>query len=161
MVIGSGGARRSTEAIPPEVAEKCFVEMVAQIQQFSARVQLAPESLNHRETDVGNDLHRLAKALHAVNVGYCADSYHILDERTHPDHTIEYRHSLPHRPAHVHCASGPRDVPSESDPEMIAFFDRLHELDYQDRVSLEVNWNDFDSQIGSALKSIQALSRRR
>ena len=140
MVLGSGGVRRAPEGMAD--AEARFVRLAADLDRFAQTLGLrvAPESLNPGETNVGNSLPDLARALAAEGAPFTADSYHALVEtRTlDADADLEFwREQVPLKPLHVHFAPFARNVPTGDEPSLRAFFARLDELGYDDRASLE------------------------
>lgn len=168
MVVGSGAARNAPEGVEIDDVNRRFVDIVAEIQEVARNfgIRIAPESLNRSETNVGNDLGRLAASLGARGVGYTADSYHVLFEWNEdspisgfpPD--SHWRAQLPTAPAHVHIADLPRNVPTASDPMVIGFADRLRELLYDGRISLECRRDDPASDLPRALRELELLFRR-
>ncbi len=166
-VIGSGAARKSSPPLTAGEANSKFVEIVGQIARLAPEygVPVAPESLQREETDVGNDLGRLARALRVVGVGYTADAFHVLKEwdfngreggRETPSQA-HWEDQLPFLPLHVHFAPLSRRPPTENDPILAAFVGRLRALGYAGRVSLECNWSDFAAEIGPALEASRRL----
>lgn len=166
-VIGSGAARRSAHGLSRYAANRRFVEIVGQIGEFSSEfgILVAPESLQREETDVGNDLGDLARALQRAQVGYTADSFHVLKEwdfegreggQASPSEAY-LAAQIPFRPLHVHFAPLSRQPPVADDPMLQAFVRRLRGLGYVERVSLECNWSDFAAEIGPALEATRRL----
>lgn len=141
MVVGSGGARRSTLEVPVEEAEERFLDVVAACQEMAGdALFLAPESLHRGETDVWNDSERIAHGLADRGLAFTADSYHILREweaEGRPDLEGWMRMQVPFRPWHVHLSDIRRLPPDPADPQMGAFVARLAELGYERTVSLE------------------------
>lgn len=151
MVIGSGGFRRAPEGVDPASALETFLRL-AEFAQHVGRplgVTVAPESLNHLETNVGNDLAELAIALRSVGVAYCLDTYHVLVE--HEGREVDWTEQIPFAPAHVHLGNRPRNVPSADDPHLRAAAARLHELGYQGLVSYEgsIKLEEFDETLSA------------
>lgn len=146
MVVGSGGARRSTPEVPIEEAEERFLDVVAACQEMAGdALVLAPESLHRGETDVWNDSGRLAARLAERGLAFTADSYHILREweaSGSPDLAAWMRERVPHRPWHVHLADIRRQPPDPDDPQMVLFAARIRELGYARTVSLECSVED-------------------
>lgn len=162
-VIGSGAARRAPAEVMREWAEGRFVELVGQMNAVAeaAGVKLAPESLCRDETDVGNDLAALALGLREVGVSYTADSFHILKEwdaerRVVPLATT-WVEQVPFAPAHVHLGPLLRDPPNADDPMLPGFFRRLKELGYDERISLEVTWEDFQREVAPAISAVRKM----
>lgn len=138
MVLGSGGVRYAPEGMID--AEERFVRLAADLDRFAQTrgLRVAPESLNPGETNVGNSLPDLARALAAEGTPYTADSYHALVETGSRDADLEFwREQVPFAPLHVHFAPFDRSVPQEGDATLRAFFARLRELGYYGRASLE------------------------
>ena len=130
MVVGSGGARRVPDG---EDGDARFADIVAELQLIADEydIRLAPESLNHTETNVGVKLAVLAQLLLDRGLHFTADSYHILKEDE------DFTQAIPVAPAHVHIANGPRLAPSPSDVELTPFVDRLRAVKYDGSISIE------------------------
>lgn len=142
MVLGSGGVRRAPEGMID--AEARFVDLAAELDRFAQTLGLrvAPESLNPGETNVGNSLPDLARALEAAGAPYTADSYHALVEQGVQDAGLEFwREQVPIVPLHVHFAPFDRSVPTGDEASLRSFFERLRELGYDGRASLECTRN--------------------
>ena len=138
MVLGSGGVRRAPEGTVD--ADRRFVAIAAELDRFARTLGLrvAPESLNPGETNVGNSLPELARALAAEGAPFTADSYHALVERDVRDADLDFwREQIPLAPLHAHFAPFDRSVPTPDDASLRAFFARLRELGYDGRASLE------------------------
>jgi sugar phosphate isomerase/epimerase len=166
MVIGSGGSRRAPDGVDMEVAEREFLLIAAAIGDHARPygITIAPESLNRSETNIGNDLGCLARGLQYAGVGYTADSYHVLyewhaDDPTDPYPSKEHwEDQIPFAPSHVHIADLPRYAPKPGDPMMQGFANRLLELKYDGRVSLEYRrGTDFEAELHRALLDLKVL----
>jgi sugar phosphate isomerase/epimerase len=109
---------------------------------------LAPESLERSESNVGVDCASFSRILKKHGVGYTADAYHLLKEweaegreggSNEPSKEF-WTNQLPHAPLHLHLAQlEGRRFPKPNDPMLTGFFNRLRELGYNERVSLECN----------------------
>jgi len=165
MVVGSGGSRRAPQGSNLAEMDAAFADVVANLQLIADGygIVMAPESLTRLETNVGNDLGRLARLLKERGIAYTADSFHVLKEwdLDHPgsdgpteQHWIE---QLPFAPAHIHIGDLPRDYPKSSDPMMQGFAKRLKELAYDGRISLECSLGELETGLPSALKELHAL----
>lgn len=140
MVLGSGGVRRAPEGMMD--AEARFVRLAAELDRFAQTLGLrvAPESLNATETNVGNSLPDLARALAEEGAPYTADAYHALVETGTENADLDFwREQMPFGPLHVHFAARDRSVPQPDDAALRAFFARLRELGYEGRASLEAH----------------------
>ena len=166
MVIGSGGARKAPDGTDLCIAENEFLLIAAAIQDHAKQysITIAPESLNRKETNIGNDLGRFASCLKFAGVGYTADSYHVLSEwkaedpRESAPSADYWADQIPFAPSHVHIANLPRFAPKPEDPMMQGFVHRLLELGYDGRVSLEYRRGDnFREEIWTALRDLHRL----
>jgi sugar phosphate isomerase/epimerase len=159
MVVGSGNARRAPYGVPSDVAESRFVEVAADLQTMAASygITIAPESLNRSETNVGNDLGTLARALRSDGVGYTADLYHILYEANADGHPANMGEHVPFVPTHVHLADLPRFAPEVDDSSVIAFAHRLRDLGYMARISLECQRPNPAEDLAKGLATMKAL----
>lgn len=162
-VVGSGGARKSPKGKSPEWAEAKFIGIITTLSQFAKGlgIRVAPESLNRSECDVFCKLSPLAAQLQNYGVGYTADSYHVLKEWDFDARPRsleeEFQKEVPHAPLHAHLGGLDRSPPCDQDPMILAFFKRLKMLDYDGRVSIEVNWDDFESQLPQALDATRRM----
>lgn len=170
MVVGSGGSRKApAPGMAVSQANREFVAIVGWIQSEAKQygLTIAPESLNRTETNVGNDLGWMASALAVQGAGYTADSFHVLYEwdagmregdpelfRPSEFYMIE---QIPIRPSHVHFGDLPRFYPKAFDPMMQSFCGRLIQLEYDERVSLECRWTNFEEELPKALAEARAL----
>jgi sugar phosphate isomerase/epimerase len=167
MVIGSGAARKSPKTRCADWAFMRFVEVVNQANEAALEegVSLAPESLNREETDVGNDLAQLAESLREVNIGFTADSYHVLKEWDFEGReggqeapSEEYwREKIPFAPTHVHLAPLDRQPPRSDDPMLLGFMRRLKESGYDSRISLECACREEDRDVPAAVEAMRTL----
>lgn len=144
MVIGSGRARQAPPGMSNEDREARFIDALIAISAVARTlgVQIAPESLNRQETNVGNSLAELAGRLKPLSIGYTADSYHVLaewafDRGAGTPPMQHWREEVPYSPTHVHIASADRTPPSPETLELRGFVRRLQELEYNGRVSIE------------------------
>jgi len=165
MVIGSGGSRRAPDGIDVDEANRGFVEVAGFVQDVAKRygIVVAPESLNRSETNVGNDLESLARALQARGVGYTADSYHVLYEWAAEGgegapSAEHWREQVPFLPSHVHVGDLPRNAPEPGDPMIEGFATRLRELGYDGRISLEARRRDeTDEELRRVLQNLRTI----
>lgn len=168
MVVGSGASRAAPDGCDPVRAEAEFIDVVAELQEIAEPfgIAIAPESLNREETNVGNDLGRLARALAERGLAFTADSYHVLKEwarivgpeapREGPSEAF-WREQIPRCPLHVHVGDLARNAPRADDPMMQGFARRLRELGYAGRVSLECRIGELPTGLPDALRQLRAL----
>jgi len=169
MVIGSGGSRSAPDGYDPLEAEAEFVEAAAAVQEIARPfgIVIAPESLTRLETNVGNDLGRLARTLRSKSVAYTADSFHVLKEwaldlggeSTPVEGPSEsyWRDQIPFAPAHIHIGDLPRNAPKADDPMMQGFARRIRELGYEARISLECRLGEIEEELPAALRELRRL----
>jgi sugar phosphate isomerase/epimerase len=155
MVVGSGFSRRAPEGYDPVRAEQDFVDVIDDCQAVADRfiIKLAPESLNHKETNVWNDLGQLARALDKVEVGYTVDTYHVLVEGQ--DHDLLGQ--IPFRPLHVHLGNLERTPPTEADTSVRAMVQHIIGLGYDARLTLEARHEWDLESLQTALAGMKAL----
>lgn len=151
-VIGSGGSRRAPFGTTVSRAARRFVEIAQDVSEIASAVGVvvAPEPLNRSETNVGNDLAWMSRALSVRGVAFTADSYHVLYEwdanmrERDPERLVPTTYYLadqiPFRPAHVHLSNLFREAGEPTDPMLRAFAGRLRELGFDGGVSLECRW---------------------
>ena len=155
MVIGSGGFRRAPEGVEPKSALETFIRLAEFAQHVGndLGITIAPESLNHLETNVGTDLAELAHVLKSVSVAYCLDTYHVLVE--HDGKSVDWTEQIPFLPAHVHLGNRPRNLPAPDDSSLMCAAARLKELGYSGLVSYEgsIKPDEFTSTL-SAMRAI-------
>jgi sugar phosphate isomerase/epimerase len=163
MVIGSGAARKAPDGFDIEEAEGAFLRIAAEIAEIAEPlgIVIAPESLNRSETNVGNDLGRLATELRTLQVAYTADSYHVISEwvfegNEAPVPIDHWRDQIPFLPAHVHIGGRDRVDPLPDDPDLQGFVKRLYELGYDGRLSLECRRRQGQG-LGQSLSDVKAL----
>jgi sugar phosphate isomerase/epimerase len=162
MVIGSGGPRNAPDGIDGDAG---FVTIVAEIEEIARPhgIHIAPESLNRSETNVGNDLRRLALDLHKRGVGYTADSYHVLYEWDANGRVQDleqvWKEQVPFAPTHVHVANLPRAGVDADDPMLQGFARRLRHLAYDKSVSLECSRGEGFDYV-KALATLESLFDR-
>ncbi|MDR3690657.1 MAG: TIM barrel protein [Fimbriimonas sp.] len=166
MVIGSGASRTSPAGVNLEWSEREFTLVAAAVAHHAKQygITIAPESLNRTETNVGNDLGCLARGLKAAGVGYTADSFHILYEwhanfpnEATPSQAV-WEDQMPLAPNHVHIADLPRFAPKPGDPMVEGFANRLLELGYDGRISLEYRRSDdFADELKRTLDGLRIL----
>lgn len=162
-VVGSGAARKAPEGKEPSWAQEEFVGLIAALKSHADKlgIAIAPESLNRSECDVGTRLRELSLELQERGVGYTADSYHVLKEWDYDSRprTLEeeMKREIPHAPLHAHLGGLDRTPPLSDDLMILSFFARLKELGYDGRVSIEVNWHDFETELQLALESTRMM----
>ena len=141
VVFGSGGARRIPEGFPREKAWLQLAEFSKRIADLAASVgiTIALEPLNTKECNIITSVAeggRLVEEVAHPHFKLLADYYHMLKENEGFDGLLQYGKYLYH--THFHPAFGSEAAPNEGDGlEYKLFFDKLKEVSYDGRVSLE------------------------
>lgn len=160
MVIGSGGARKAPAGYDLDAAEGDFIDAAATCAAVAKGygITIAPESLVPDETNVGNYLGDLARMLNHRGVAYTADSFHALNQPgASPGEAWFWESELPFAPVHVHLGTQMRTWKLLEAPEMTGFGDRLRALGYDERMSLECRWEDFEAELPLALEQVKGF----
>ncbi len=155
MVIGSGGVRKVEGDTPAAAGLEAFLRAAELAQMIASNygIQIAPESLNALETNVGIDLPDFIQDLATVGVGYTLDTYHVLVQED--GKAVDWAIQIPFAPIHVHLGGRRRDVPTADDPHLIAAAARLRDLGYNDRVSYEGSAKP--DEYGTVLAAMRSL----
>ncbi len=163
MVIGSGAARRSE--LEFEAAQEGFADAAGVVGEVARKygIVVAPESLKREETNVGNSMGDLARRLAERGVAFTADSHHLLRDWPHrsgqegaPSKAF-WREEIPVAPAHIHISNFARTWPVSEDPGMRGFAQRLYEVGYDGRISLECDWANWETEYPMALEDAKRL----
>lgn len=160
MVIGSGESRRSPAGYDLDAAEGDFLDSVAWCAAIGREhgVVISPESLVPLETNVGNYLGDLARMLHHRGIGYTADSYHVANQPgAVPAESWFWEEEMPLAPSHVHFSTHDRTWRVGEDSSLEGFVIRLRELGYDERVSLECRWGEFEKELEEALEQVRSV----
>ena len=156
--IGSGGARSAPEGMDRGQAEE---ELVALLQKLADRaadygVSLAVEPLRPEETNMINTIAdgiRIKRAVDRKNLGCLVDFFHAY---SNGEPLSELDRLRPGELIHVHLArpNPDRCAPREEDTDTLtAWRDKLREIGYDGRVTLECVWKpDFDTAAAEAAR---------
>lgn len=166
MVVGSGGARQIPEGHDVAACEADFVKIAGQMAKMAEPygIAIAVEPLNAKECNLGNDQGKLARALADQGCGYCVDTFHLLHwwaglTPMEPSPSKRFLNDqIPFLPVHVHLSDFPaRSWPKKEDVVVKACIDRLLELGYDGRMSLECSlaWPE---DLKPALEAMKALT---
>jgi sugar phosphate isomerase/epimerase len=112
------------------------------------------EPLNRGESNVLNDVEEgavLAQGAGHTRVRVLADLYHLVLEAEPMTHLLEASTWI----SHVHVADTHRRAPGQGSYPYQAFFSALHEIDYDERCSVECHWDDLPTECGPALEYLQ------
>ena len=158
VVFGSGGARRIPDGFSADEAQSQVDGFVALAGQIAGAhgITLALEPLNTKETNVVNSvregLEYVQRADHPF-VKLLADLYHIDEENEPLQNVVDAGNEL----VHTHTADTGRYYPGSGSYPHREFFEALRSIGYNDRMSVECRWNDFDSECIKALDFLRGL----
>ncbi len=158
VVFGSGGARTVPEGFPREEAWQQLVEFVSLAGQVAGThgITIAIEPLNSKESNIINSVAEaveLAKAADHPFVRVLADLYHIDEEKEPLEHILESGDYI----VHTHTADTGRFYPGSGSYPHREFFRNLRAVGYNDRMSVECRWNDFESECRKALEFLRGI----
>jgi|YNPNPStandDraft_1061719.scaffolds.fasta_scaffold16601_2 sugar phosphate isomerase/epimerase len=158
VVFGSGGARNVPEGFPMDEARQQIVEFVTLAGQIAGThgITIAIEPLNAKESNIINSvaegLEFVALADHPF-VRVLADLYHMDEEHEPLDHLVNAGNDL----VHTHTADTGRYYPGSGTYPHREFFEKLRSIGYNDRMSVECRWNDFETECAKALEFLRSL----
>ena len=159
--IGSGGARSVPEGMDPARVE---TELVALLQKLADRaadcgISLAVEPLRPEESNMINTIAdgiRIKRAADRKNLGCLVDFFHAWSngeplsalDALQPGELIHVHLA---RPDADRCSPGEKDIPA-----LTAWRDKLREIGYDGRVTLECVWKpDFDTALAASAGVMQ------
>ncbi|MCX8053064.1 MAG: sugar phosphate isomerase/epimerase [Armatimonadetes bacterium] len=158
VVFGSGGARNVPDGFPMEEAQDQIVEFLTLAGQIAGMhgLVVAIEPLNSKESNIINSvaqgLEFVRRADHPF-VKVLADLYHIDEEQEPLDHVVNAGNDL----VHTHTADTGRYYPGSGSYPHREFFERLRSIGYNDRMSVECKWDDFETECVKALEFLRKL----
>jgi sugar phosphate isomerase/epimerase len=156
IVFGSGGARAIPQGFPHEEAEKQLREFLDYCAEASERtgVVVAIEPLHRGECNFINLVSEgaeWARRLGHVGVRNLADTFHMERENEPLTAIVASADVL----AHTHTADTNRFAPGTGTYDHVAFFRALREANYDVRLSVECTWQDFHTELSTALKHLR------
>jgi len=154
IVFGSGGARRIPEGFTREEATEQFISLCKKLGPLAEeyKVTIVVEPLNTKETNMINSLKEGAEIVESVdhpNIRLLCDIYHMLQESESPDEIILFGKYIKH--CHI-AEKGTRAAPGTDSFDFTPYFKALKQIKYNGCISIEGNWDDFDSRAPSALQ---------
>ncbi len=156
VVFGSWESRMVPDGFDRSRARQQLTEHLRRWGDMAERagVTIVIESLNDTECNIVNTLDEGAELCRAVNhpsVKVHADLYHMARMNESPD-AVTSAGDLIH---HVHVADAPgRTAPTAGNDALEGYFRALGETGYDGRVSIECNWDDFDTQLPKAVRVV-------
>ena len=159
VVFGSGGARNIPEGWPESKGRQQILEFLSLCGSIAGQnsLTIAIEPLNRKESNVINSV---AEGMEFVElaarkeVKVLADLYHIDEESEPLEHVAAAGSSL----VHTHTADTGRYSPGTGTYDHVGFFHALKEAGYNDRMSIECRWNDFDAELKPSLDFLRSVA---
>lgn len=159
-VVGNGGARRIPDGMSREEGNAQFVTVLRQIGDEAAKVGItaAVEPLNSRESNYILSITEGVKVVEEANhpqVRLLADFYHMRMDNESMDAILRASGLL----THVHIANGQgRGYPLSPTEDCYGeFFERLHRIGYNGRVSIEASTQNMAEDAVRSLAMMKAL----
>lgn len=158
VVLGSGGARNVPDGFPMDEAREQLVEFVTLAGQIAGArgITIAIEPLNSRGCNIINSVREGMEFVRAADhpfVKVLADIYHMQEDNEPMEHIIEAANDL----VHVHTGDSGRYYPGSGTYPHREFFETLRSIGYNDRMSVECNWNDFASECKKAIEFLRGM----
>lgn len=161
VVFGSGGARNVPEGFDMNEGKDQIVEFVTLAGGIAGAhgITIAIEPLNKRETNIINSVAEgelfVQKAGHPF-VKVLADLYHIDEEKEPLDDVVDADGDL----VHTHTADTGRCYPGSGEYPHEEFFMVLRKIGYNERMSVECRWNDFETECRKALEFLREVDAK-
>lgn len=158
VVFGSGGARKVPEGFSAEEAKEQIVEFTTLAGQIAGThgITIAVEPLNTKDTNTINSVVEgveLVKKVDHPFVKVLADLYHMDEDKEPISHVADAGNEL----VHTHTADTGRFYPGSGSYPHREFFEALRSIGYNDRMSVECRFNDFDAECKKALEFLRGL----
>lgn len=158
VVFGSGGARRVPDGFPHEKARQQIVEFVRLAGEIGGKhgIEIAVEPLNPKETNIINSVVEGLALVREVDHPYVkvlADLYHMEESGEPVSVVIEAGSDL----VHTHTADTGRLFPGSGTYPNREFLEALRSIGYNDRMSVECRFNDFETECVRALEFLRSL----
>ena len=160
VVFGSSGARNIPPGYPYSYARKQIVELLGRIGDLADRHDLtvAVESLNRRESNIINTIAEalsFSREVHHPCIKLVCDYYHMMVENEDPKVILEAGEQI----RHVHISEPEkRGFPVEAKQSYHEHFQRLKDIGYQERVSIEAYTENFEADAVRSLELLRSLA---
>jgi sugar phosphate isomerase/epimerase len=152
IVFGSGGARSLPKGFPKEKGEEqiaAFLSMVTDIAE-QQNLTIVIEPLNKKESNVINSVPEAVewtKRINRKSLRALADFYHMEEENEPLTNVYEHKDFI----SHIHVADSNRFSPGTGTYPYTEFASYIQKANYDGRISIECNWQNFEEEIGQSL----------
>lgn len=158
VVFGSGGARRVPDGFPMDEARDQIVEFVTLAGKIAGAhgITIAIEPLNAKETNIINSVAEGMEIVRAADhpfVKVLADLYHIDEEHEPLQDVVDAGSDL----VHTHTADTGRLYPGSGSYPHRGFFEALRTIGYNDRMSVECVFKDFNAECRKTLEFLRRI----
>ena len=157
LVFGSGGARACPAGYSKDDAERQIGEHLAQWSGWAGEygVEIVLEPLRYEETNTLNTVTEAGKLVESIEQSgarLLADAYHMAYNHEDPADIVPWAALL----THVHVAEKQeRAAPGRYGEDFRPLFSVLHQIGYDQRVSIECNWQNLVGEVGLAIATLR------
>ncbi len=157
IVFGSGQARMCPPGYDQDEAVKQLGAYLAIWSEWARQhgVHIALEPLRYEETNTLNTITEggaLVTKHSNSGATLLIDTYHMACNGEKPTDILSWTSLI----SHVHVAEKQdRAAPGHYAEDLRPYFSALHEGDYDQRISIECNWQNFSDEVGPAIASVK------
>ena len=161
VVLGSSGAKNVPAGFSISKAWSQLTDLLRGIDRLAVEhdITVALEPLNKKESNIINTLQEaltLSREVNRKSIKVLSDFYHMTIEDENPEVILEAGNDI----RHVHFAEpAGRSFPRNVEKNYRSFFDKLKEIGYTARISIEAYTKDFEGEAPRALKVLQTLTQ--
>lgn len=158
VVFGSGAGRKVPDGFSVDEAKDQIVEFLTLAGQVGGAygITVAVEPLNYRENNMINTVQDGMEIVRRVAhpfVKLLVDLYHVQAQGASLSDIAVARGEI----VHAHTADTDRLYPGSGSYPNREFIEALRAAEYDDRLSIECAWKDFDSECVKALEYLRGL----
>lgn len=151
-VIGSGGSRSVPEGFSRSQATEQIIRFLQQVADAAEQtdVTIAIEPLNRKESNIINSVAEgvtMAQQVNRPSIRVLADFYHMDEDGEALTEISAHQAWL----AHIHVADTGRLAPGTGSYPYAEFASQLRQAGYNDMVSVECRWNNFEAEAAPAV----------
>jgi len=148
IVFGSGGARSFPEGFSYERAEEQILQFLSLVADYAdpLDITIVIEPLNKKESNIINSVlegEEFAKKINRKSIQILADFYHMDEENEQLENIVKAKESI----KHIHVADTGRLAPGTGQYPYEHFIDCLQRANYNQRISIECQWNDVHKEL--------------
>lgn len=161
IVFGSGGSRRIPDGFDREKAKQQHIELSRKMAPLAEKygITISIEPLNTTETNFVNSLADGAEIVLAVNNPWfrlLCDIYHMKKDNEGPEQIRKFGKLI----VHCHIAEkANRTPPGVEGDDFRPYFKALKKIKYQNGLSMECRWKDFNTEVKNAIEVVRTQWR--